>query len=117
MTELNEKQERMWGMLCHLTALTAFAGIPFGHLLGPLVVWLMKKNESPFVDEQGKESLNFQISMTIYLIISGILTFVFIGVIFVGILVITELVLVITASVKINNGESFQYPLNLHFIK
>src|SRR5579885_1600590 len=56
---------RMWGMLCHLSALSAyFTG--FGGILGPLIVWLVKKDEIPFVDDQGKESLNFQISMLIY---------------------------------------------------
>ncbi|MEW6113824.1 MAG: DUF4870 domain-containing protein, partial [Thermodesulfobacteriota bacterium] len=60
------KQATNWGMLCHLSALLGLVLISFGHILGPLVVWLFKKNDDPFIDEQGKESLNFQISMTIY---------------------------------------------------
>ena len=74
MTKMNEKQERTWAMLCHLGA---FAGLifPFANIFAPLVIWLIKKDESLFVEDQGKESLNFQISMTIYCVVAAILTF------------------------------------------
>ena len=67
-------------MLCHLAALSAFVGVPFGHVLGPLVVWLIKRNEIPMVEQQGKESLNFQISMTIYGMVAFLLVFVVVGI-------------------------------------
>ncbi|HZV47575.1 MAG TPA: DUF4870 domain-containing protein, partial [Thermodesulfovibrionales bacterium] len=70
MTNDVEQKVRNWGMLCHLGALAAFLGIPLGHLLGPFIIWLIKKNDHPFIDEQGKESLNFQISMSIYSIVA-----------------------------------------------
>jgi uncharacterized Tic20 family protein len=117
MTNDEEKKANTWGMLCHLTALTAFVGVPFGHVIGPLVVWLLKKNDYPFVYEQGKESLNFQISMTIYAVIAGLLCFVFIGFVMLGILVIVVLILVIMASVRASNGESYQYPFTIRFFK
>jgi uncharacterized Tic20 family protein len=117
MIDQQEKKARTWGMLCHLTALSAFVGIPFGHLIGPLVVWLLKKNDYPFVDEQGRESLNFQISMTIYAIVAGLLCFIFIGFIFLGILIVAALILVIMASVKTSNGESYQYPFTIRFLQ
>jgi len=117
MTEVDKKQERLWGMLCHLTSLVAFIGIPFGNILGPLVVWLVKKNEIPEVDVQGKESLNFQISMTIYCLVAWILCFVLIGIPLLIGLAIADLILVVIASVKINNGETYQYPLTIRFIK
>ena len=117
MVEGDEKQARNWGMLCHLSALAAFLGIPFGHLLGPLVVWLVKKNEYPFVDEQGKESLNFQISVTIYAMPLVILVFVLIGIPLLIALLIGDVIFVIIAAVKASNGESYRYPLTIRFIK
>ena len=73
------KDERTWAMLCHFSA---FAGLifPFGNFLAPLIIWLIKKEELPFVEDQGKEVLNFQISMTIYLLISGMLCIILIGI-------------------------------------
>lgn len=113
----NEKQAHTWGMLSHLTALSLFLGIPFGNIIGPLVIWLVKKDEFPFVDEQGKESLNFQISMTIYAIASIILSLFIIGFFLLGLLAIAELVLVIMASVKASNGEKYEYPFTIRFLK
>lgn len=113
----NDKQARMWGMLCHLTALAGFVGIPFGHLIGPLVVWLIKKNEFPLVDEQGKESLNFQLTMTVFGLIAALLMFIFVGVILLIGLAIADLALVIIASIKASNGESYKYPYTIKFIK
>ena len=117
MVEGDEKQARNWGMLCHLTALAAFLGIPFGHILGPLIVWLIKKNEYPFVDEQGKESLNFQISVTIYSMPLFILVFLLIGIPLLIALFMADVMLVIIAAVKASNGESYRYPLTIRFIK
>ena len=62
--EITNKDERMWGMFCHLAALAGFI-IPFGNIIGPLIVWQIKKEEFPFVEDQGKESLKFQISIFI----------------------------------------------------
>lgn len=116
-TGMSPKDEHMWGMLCHLTALVAYVGVPFGHILGPLVVWLIKREQSSFVDDQGKEALNFQISITIYGLVAAVLTLVIIG-IFLGIaLVIFDLVMVIIASVKANRGERYRYPLTIRFLK
>ena len=116
-TAIDQKDSNTWGMLCHLTALAGFVGIPFGNLLGPLVTWLIKKDEFPFADEQGKESLNFQISMTIYMAISGLLILVVVGIALIAILVLVDVVCVIIASIKASNGESYQYPLTIRFIK
>ena len=112
-----DKKERTWGMLCHLTALLGITGVPFGHIFGPLIIWLLKKNDYPFVDEQGKESLNFQLSMTVYTLISALLIFIKIGFILIIVLATVNLVLVIIASVKANSGETYQYPLKFRFIR
>ena len=104
------------GMLCHLLALAGYV-IPFGNIIGPLVIWLIKKDQYPFVDDQGKESLNFQISIMIYAIVSSILIVVAIGiplVIAVGIFGIVEIIL---ASIKANQGIAYRYPLSIRFVK
>jgi uncharacterized Tic20 family protein len=115
-TGVPEKDERLWGMLCHLTA---FAGliIPLGWILGPLIVWLIKKDEMPFVDDQGKESLNFQLTMFIAFIISAILIFVVIGFLLIGVLYIYEIIVLIIASIKANEGMRYRYPYTIKFIK
>jgi uncharacterized Tic20 family protein len=111
------KDERTWAMLCHFSALLIFVGIPFSNILAPLIIWLIKKEEMPFVEDQGKEVLNFQISMTIYLLISGILCFILIGIPFVIGLVIFNVIITIIAGIKANDGKSYQYPINLRLIK
>ncbi|UNC92249.1 DUF4870 domain-containing protein [Candidatus Contubernalis alkaliaceticus] len=111
-----EKQSRLWGMLCHLSGLLLLTGIPFSNVLGPLIIWLIKKEEYNFVDEQGKEALNFQISITIYGIISSILIILVIGIFTSIALFILYFVLVITASIKTSNGEPYRYPLTIRFI-
>jgi uncharacterized Tic20 family protein len=95
----------------------AFIGIPFGNILGPLIIWLVKKNEMPLVEEEGKSALNFQISMTIYTVIVLVLCLVVIGFLFIFPIILANVILVIIASVKTSNGEKFQYPCTIHFIK
>ncbi len=110
------KEERMWGMACHLSALSGFI-IPFGSILGPLIIWLVKKDEIAFVDDQGKEALNFQISVLIGLLICFILIFIVIGMFMMWALAIYAIVMVIIAGIKANNGESYRYPYTLRLIK
>ena len=115
-TETPNKDERMWGMFCHLIAFSGYI-IPFGSVLGPLVIWLIKKDEMPFVDDQGKESLNFQLSMLIAFIVSLLLTLVLIGFLFLGVLIIYQIVVIIIASIKANDGVKYRYPYTIRFIK
>ncbi len=110
------QDEKTFGMLAHLSALAGFI-IPFGNIIGPLVVWLIKKDESAWVDRQGKESLNFQISVSIYALVAGILTLILIGILLLLAVGIFSLVMIIIATVKVNNGEDFQYPLCIRFLK
>ncbi len=116
MAKMNETQERTWGLIAHLSALAGFL-VPFGHIIGPLVIWLIKKDESPFVDDQGKESINFQISMTLYAIVAAVLILVIIGIFLLIGIGILDIVLVIVAAVKANAGEKFRYPLTIRFIR
>ncbi len=113
---MEQQEERNWGMFCHLSALAGFI-IPFGNLIGPLVLWLMKKDESQFVDNQGKESVNFQISFLIYACISALLIVIVIGIVLLIVLGVGMLILVIVASIKASNGEQYRYPMAIRFIK
>jgi len=110
-------------MWCHVSALSGFV-VPFGNLIGPLVIWQMKRAEFPSVDEHGKESLNFQLSVLIYLLGGSVLTF--IGMIFcIGALLIPVLValhlgaliLAVVAGLKANEGVVYRYPINLRLIR
>ncbi|MBN1322470.1 MAG: DUF4870 domain-containing protein [Methanotrichaceae archaeon] len=68
-----DSSARNWAALCHASALVFFLGVPLGNVLGPLVVWLFRRNDHPYVDSQGKEALNFQISFTVYIMASILL--------------------------------------------
>jgi hypothetical protein len=98
-------------------AFAGLLGIPFGHLLGPLIIWLLKKNDHPYIDAQGKESLNFQISMSIYSMVAVLLVLVKIGILLLAGLVLADFILVVIASVKCSNGVSYRYPLTMRLIK
>ena len=111
------RDERTWGMLCHFSALLIFIGIPFSNILAPLIIWLIKKEEMPFVEDQGKEVLNFQISMTIYLICSAILIVILIGIPILIALGIFDFIITIIAAISANDGKSYRYPINLRLIK
>lgn len=108
--------ERTMGMLCHLLAFSGYI-IPFGHIIGPLVIWLVKKDESAFVDAAGKESLNFQITVTIASLICLPLVFILIGIPLLIAVAIANVVLVIIAAVKTNEGVAYRYPYSLRLIK
>ena len=108
-------EERNWGMFCHLSALAGFI-IPFGNIIGPLIIWLVKRDQFPFVNDQGKESLNFQISILIYVAVSAVLALLLIGFLLMAAVGLFCLIMVIMASVKANEGVAFRYPLCIRFI-
>jgi len=112
-----DKQARIWGMLCHLTALIGMIGIPLGNVLGPLIIWLVKKNTYPFVNAQGRESLNFQLSMTIYAIAAALLIYIKIGMPLLLLVAGINFILVIIASIRAFNGETYTYPLAIRLIR
>jgi uncharacterized protein len=149
MQEPLSQDVRMWGMGCHLAGLggilvAMLLPIPFLHLLPPYVVWRMGREQHPFVDEQGKEALNFQFSMTIYFVTFTILILFLLavtcgvvfsggvagnaasqalgvlGVLGMGVLIIAlifEIVVIIFAVVKAANGQSYRYPFTLRFVR
>ena len=108
--------EQNWGMWCHLSTFLGII-IPLGNLLGPLLIWLSKKEEFPLVDDQGKESLNFQISIFLYSIIGFALIFLVVGIFVLAVLVLFALFQVIKASIEASKGVRYRYPLCIRIIK
>lgn len=112
-----DKNARQWAMICHLSALIGLLGNGVGFLIAPLVVWLIKKNEHPFIDEQGKEALNFQITMFLAVLVSIPLCFVGIGIILLPVIGVLMFVFPIIAGIKANDGKSYRYPMTIRFVK
>jgi uncharacterized protein len=111
------QEDRNWGMIGHLSALAAFI-VPFlGGVLGPLIVWLIKKDQSSFAAEAAKEALNFNITVAIGFLICSLLAFVFIGIPLMFVLGVAWLVLVILAGIRAGEGVQYRYPVNIRFIK
>jgi uncharacterized Tic20 family protein len=108
-------EERQWAMFAHLSALIGFI-IPFGNLIGPLVIWMIKKETMPFVDQQGKEALNLQITVTIAMVVSMIMIIVVIGFALMFIVGLAALILTIMAGIKANEGVAYRYPFTLRLI-
>ncbi|USW96210.1 DUF4870 domain-containing protein [Pseudomonas proteolytica] len=110
------KEVRQWAMLCHFAA---FLGLvfPFGSVLGPLILWQVKKDMDPLIDDQGKEALNFQLTVAIAWLVCFVLGFVVIGFLLMVVLVIAALVLTIIGGVKANKGIAYRYPCTWRLIK
>jgi len=107
---------RSWCVACHLSALAGFVFPAFGHILGPLIVWLIKRGDSPEIDAHGKEALNFQITMLIYSLIAGVLCLVVIGFFLLAVLHILNVVFVIIAGIKAGEGQLYRYPFTIRLI-
>lgn len=114
--KLSDSDARMWAMICHFAALAKYTGIPLANVLGPLVVWQIKKDQSAFVDDQGKEAVNFQISVTIYAVLAGLTFCIGIGIVLLPAVLIFDLVFLVIAGIKANQGELYRYPLSIRFI-
>lgn len=116
MKPVGPKDERLWAMGCHLSALIALIGIPGA--VGPLVIWLIKREEYGLVNDQGRESLNFQLTMLLGGLLCIPLIFACgIGVALLVVLSILNLVFIIIATIKANEGVPYRYPLCIRFIR
>lgn len=112
-----DAQARQWAMLCHYAAFFWVLAPLIGNVIGPLVVWQLKKDLHPFVDEQGKEALNFQITYSVAMMVCGLLAWVLIGFPLMLLVGVAALVLTIIAGIKANAGEAYRYPLCWRLIK
>lgn len=112
-----DAKARQWAMLCHYAAFFWVLAPLIGNVIGPLVVWQLKKDLHPFVDEQGKEALNFQITYSVAMMVCGLLAWVLIGFPLMLLVGVAALVLTIIAGIKANAGEAYRYPLCWRLIK
>ncbi|MCG8388336.1 MAG: DUF4870 domain-containing protein [Cytophagales bacterium] len=111
-TAINEKQ---WALIAHLGTLVGYV-VPLGNIIVPLVVYISKKDESEFVREHARESLNFQITFTILVIFAIITIVLMVGILFLVVLPIVNLIFVILAALAIDKGQFYKYPLTISFI-
>lgn len=110
-------EEKQWGMFTHLSPLLGFLiPVPFVAIIVPLIIWQMKK-ESDFIAHAGKEAINFQITLLIALVISGLLMFALIGFVLFPVVAIAGLVFIIIAGIKSNEGERYKFPYCLRLVK
>ncbi len=107
---------RRWAAATHIAAVAGYV-IPFGNIIGPLLVWQLKKEDGQLIDDQGKESVNFQITVSIAMLVSALLTLILIGFVLIFVIGLGALILVVIAAIKANDGEAYRYPLTLRFIK
>src|SRR5437588_787820 len=116
MTETVDRDERTWAMLCHLSTLVGYC-VPLGNVLAPLLIWHFKREGAPLVDDQGRESLNFQLSMTLYLVLACVLCLAFVGIPILCGFLLFDLIAVIVAAVEADTGQPYRYPLTIRFVK
>ena len=108
---------RTWSAFCHASALLGVVLHFPGHVLPPLILWLIKRDESPEIDAHGKEAVNFQISMLIYNVVAAFFCLVLIGFFFLAVLWVLNAVFVIIAAIKASDGEFYRYPMTIRFIQ
>jgi hypothetical protein len=109
------KDERTLAMLCHLLSFS-FVVIPLGNILGPLVLWLVKKDEMAFVDRHGRAVLNFQITYTIVVLVAVLLVFVGVGICILAALPVLHLITGIIGAVRAQDGRPYTYPMAIPFL-
>ncbi len=109
--------DRNYAVFCHLSGLALFTGIPFGNLLLPLVLWAARRDESWFIDEHGKEAINFQISVTIYLLLSALLVCLLVGIPLLIFVLIFNVVCMIMAAVNVSGPEFYRYPMTIRLLR
>ncbi|WP_028241416.1 DUF4870 domain-containing protein [Stutzerimonas azotifigens] len=110
-------EARRWAMLCHYSAFCWFIVPMIGNVLGPLILWQLKKDADPFIDQQGREALNFQITFSLWLMICGVLAWVLIGFPLMVLVSLVALVLVVIAGIRANEGKPYRYPFCWRLVK
>ena len=108
---------RTWCAFIHASALLGVLIHFPGHLLGPLILWLVKRDDAPELDAHGKEAVNFQISMLIYNVVAAIFCLILIGFFFLAVLWVLNAIFVIIAAIQASDGKLYRYPMTIRFIQ
>jgi hypothetical protein len=104
------REERQWAMLCHMSAMLMYATL-IGGFIAPLIIWLLKRDEMPFVADQGRETLNFQITTLLALCVCGVLVLLIIPILLIGVILVFHFIVTIVAAVKVSEGVVYRYPI------
>ncbi|NLY57119.1 MAG: DUF4870 domain-containing protein [Gammaproteobacteria bacterium] len=112
-----DSEARLWAMIAHLSGFLGYFLPVIGSLIGPLIVWQLKKDLHPYVDEQGKEALNFQITVLIAAMVCVLLMLIVVGFLLIWVVIVGAIVLMIIAAIKANEGAPYRYPFCLRLIK
>lgn len=109
---------KTWAMICHLSSFAGYViPVPGINILAPFLVWNLNKESDPFINEHGKEAVNFNITWAIAAIVSGLSIFCIVGFVLLPLVVIAGVVLVIIATIKASSGELYRYPFTIRLIK
>jgi len=109
--------EHLWSTFLHLSGLTTLISGPILPIAIPLIMWLIKRGDSPFVDDHGKEVINFQISLILWYFISGIMVFACgIGIFMAIMFCIISIIMPIIGAIRANRGEYYRYPMTFRFL-
>ena len=110
--------ERTWGMLAHLLAFVGLVfPLPFVNAVPPLAIWLAKREESAFIADQAKESLNFNITVGIATVVCFVLMLILVGFLLLLALFVYWAVMTIIAAVKASDGVNYRYPVSLRLVR
>ncbi len=110
------QNERTTALFCHLATFAGFV-IPLGNIIAPLVLWRLRRYDSPYIDHHGKEAVNFQISMTIYVAVSAVLILLLVGIPLLFVIGMFGIVMTMIAAAKASNGIEYRYPLAIRLVK
>lgn len=110
------KDDNMLGLVCHLLAFAGFL-FPFGNVIGPLVLWLVKRGDSPYLDAVGKEVLNFNISWSIYMTVAALSLFVLVGFLLLPLTALAWLILLVMGAISASSGKLHRFPLTIRLIQ
>jgi uncharacterized Tic20 family protein len=114
--QLKDQEIRQWAMFLHLSQLAGFI-VPLLGLIAPVIIWQIKKEQYPALDEHGKAVINWIISELIYGAIGFVLVFVVIGIPILAVLGVLGVVFPIIGGIKANNGELWHYPMSINIVK
>ena len=113
----NNTQEQTWAMVIHLSALIGLL-LPLGLVLGPLLVWILKRNDSPFLNREGKKAVNFQLTILIVAFVIGLVSTIIRPLLAIAFVVgLAGLIFAVMAGVAVNNGKDYKYPFTFNILK